>query len=73
MTDRFAEYPCVKIDGKIHVTKSGSECKCGKEYEYSKHPIIRRTLSEVTCIKCRRILSEQNSQDKLLSSLFISD
>lgn len=70
MNEKIREYPCVKIDGTIHITISGSECECGKSYSYDpipepkdtlivSSPLLWRTLPEVTCIKCRRSIENK--------------
>ena len=62
MDEKLKEYPCVEIDGVLHITVSGSRCACGKKYEYAdidmantivvRSPLLWRTLQEVTCAMC---------------------
>lgn len=66
------EYPCVKVDGTIHITVDGSSCACGECYEYAKmasdntlvvmSPLRWRTISEVSCRKCRAAVLEKEEQ-----------
>ena len=74
MTDNdLREYPCVKVDGTLHITIDGTHCYCGLKYEYAEFPnsedtfvisspLLWRTLSEVTRRKCRAAVLEKEEQ-----------
>ena len=74
MTDNdLREYPCVKVDGTLHITVDGSRCACGMRYEYAHpldsadtlvvpSPLLWRTISEVSCRKCRETVMKQENQ-----------
>lgn len=69
MAKYYGDIPCVKLDGIIHITKSGTECLCGTKWLYSysdenrpekKHNIIWRELDVVTCNKCKEMYEQAN-------------
>lgn len=65
MTDnKFTEYPCVYIDGVVHITITGFDCECGETYEYAEHPLLWRTLLEVTCRKCLIAIEKRHASEK---------
>lgn len=63
MAKFYGDIPCVKINGKIHITVGGTKCLCGRKYVYgmacsretmSSRNIIWRTFNAVTCNECQR-------------------
>lgn len=68
MAKYYGDIPCVKIDGIIHITTSGTECLCGCKWRYGyvnkdrpegRHNIIWRELDIVSCNKCREMFEEK--------------
>jgi hypothetical protein len=64
MAKYYGDIPCTKLNGIIHITKSGTECLCGVKWQYGyinkdrpqeKPNIIWRELDAVTCNKCKAI------------------
>lgn len=61
MATHYGDIPCVRLNGIVHITVSGTKCLCGASYRYS-HPdrmgnagnIIWRDIEAVTCEKCRQ-------------------
>lgn len=68
MAKQYGDIPCVKIDGEIHITKSGTSCLCGRFYKYATvsrndgHSvnIIWREMEAVTCRKCKELYNTTN-------------
>lgn len=67
MAKHYGDIPCAKLDGIIHITKSGTECLCGAKWQYGyvnkdrpqeKHNIIWRELDTVTCNKCKEVFEQ---------------
>jgi hypothetical protein len=64
MAKYYGDIPCTKLNGIIHIIKSGTECLCGGKWQYGyinkdrpqeKPNIIWRELDAVTCNKCKAI------------------
>lgn len=61
MSKHYGDFPCVNLNGKIHITVSGTQCLCGREWAYGRPSrsekkcvnIIWRTINAVTCDECR--------------------
>lgn len=69
MAKHYGDIPCANIEGIIHITKSATECLCGREWCYGyvnkdrpqkKQNIIWRELEAVTCYQCKEIYENQN-------------
>lgn len=66
MSKYYGNLPCVKLNGVIHITVSGTQCLCGGTYTYGRPSrsekkcvnIIWRTFDVVTCDMCRTLQSE---------------
>lgn len=66
----LTEYPCVEIDGILHITIDGNQCACGRSYSFAtipepdrtlviKSPLFWRTLPEVECALCREAIANR--------------
>lgn len=69
MAKYYGDIPCTKLNGVIHITKSGTECLCDKKWTYGRpsnreslhsNNIIWRELDAVTCSACKEIFEKKN-------------
>lgn len=63
---KFDEYPCVRIDGMLHITTSGANCLCGQSYQYIQKgkkttPLLWRTIGEIDCRKCKELVLRRST------------
>lgn len=72
MAKYYGDIPCARLDGIIHITKSGTECLCGAKWRYSyvnkdrpqkRNNIIWRELDVVTCGKCKEIFEQVKTEN----------
>lgn len=69
MAKQYGDIPCAKIDGEIHITKSGVSCLCEKSYKYATTSrndgrsvnIIWREIEAVTCKECKELYMLQTA------------